>query len=316
VAEDHSPRVQEQGVSRAIAHQVASLPPVSSLLTAVLGENPVAHLLGPTGALTSVSPAHQPVLAGTDFFPKLIASAFHDGLEVVFSVAAGLSVLAAIASLARGGRYVHVDVPPTTKGQPHDRPDRPAARGAARDGLPERLVDMLDETDDLLSRAAGAIANVRSAGGHIGYVRVAFEDADLEAFPPTSGMGRRVGASGRALHNDSLTTAVHERVAPEPGDMIVRKVRVGAFSTTDLDEQLRDRGVDTLILAGTSTSGDVLSTVRDASDRDYRVVVLFDATADREADVHAFLTERIFPRQAEVITVAELAGLLGCADPG
>jgi nicotinamidase-related amidase len=172
------------------------------------------------------------------------------------------------------------------------------------------IVDMLGEPDDLLSKAEDAIAVVRRAGGVVGYVRVAFEDADLEAFPPTSRMGQRVGASPNAFHNDSPSTAVHERVAPEPGDIIVRKVRVGAFSTTDLDAQLRERGVDTLILAGISTSGVVLSTVRDASDRDYRVIVLADATADPDADVHAFLTERIFPRQADVITVAELEGLL------
>jgi nicotinamidase-related amidase len=172
------------------------------------------------------------------------------------------------------------------------------------------VVDMLGEPDDLLSRAASAIDTVRRAGGQIGYVRVAFEDADLQSFPPTSGMGKRVGTLGQALHNASPSTAVHDRVAPEPGDIIVRKVRVGAFSTTDLDAQLRERGIDTLILAGISTSGVVLSTVRDASDRDYRVIVLADATADRETDVHAFLTERIFPRQADVITVAELEPLL------
>ena len=172
------------------------------------------------------------------------------------------------------------------------------------------VVDMLGDPDDLLSRAASAIATVRRAGGHVGYVRVAFEDADFQAIPPTSRMGARVGTSATAFHNDSPATAVHDRVAPEPGDIIVRKVRVGAFSTTDLDAQLRERGVDTLILAGISTSGVVLSTVRDASDRDYRVLVLADATADREPDVHAFLTERIFPRQADVITVADLEGLL------
>ena len=172
------------------------------------------------------------------------------------------------------------------------------------------VVDMLGEPDDLLSRAEHAIATVRRAGGVVGYVRVAFEDADLESFPPTSGMGRRVGAAGAALRNDSPSTAVHERVAPEPGDIIVRKVRVGAFSTTDLDAQLRERGIDTLILAGISTSGVVLSTVRDADDRDYRVLVLADATADREPEVHEFLTERIFPRQADVITVADLEPLL------
>jgi len=176
------------------------------------------------------------------------------------------------------------------------------------------IVDMLGEPDDLLSRAADAIALVRRAGGVVGYVRVAFEDADLAAFPPTSGMGARVGESAHALHNDSPNTAVHDRVAPEADDIIVRKVRVGAFSTTNLDAQLRERGIDTLILAGISTSGVVLSTVRDASDRDYRVLVLEDATADREPDVHAFLTKRIFPRQADVITVADLANLLS-ADP-
>jgi EmrB/QacA subfamily drug resistance transporter len=130
--------LQEQGIPHALAQHVASLPPVSSMFAAVLGENPVAHLLGPTGALSNVSPAHQHLLTGTEFFPHLIASAFHHGLVVVFSVAAGLSVLGAIASLARGGRYVHVEPPPANQGDQHDRPDRPAARRAARDGLPER----------------------------------------------------------------------------------------------------------------------------------------------------------------------------------
>jgi MFS family permease len=130
--------LQEQGIPHAVAQHVANLPPVASMFAAVLGENPVAHLLGPTGALSSVSPAHQHVLTGTEFFPHLIASAFHHGLVVVFSVAAGLSVLGAIASLARGGRYVHVGPTASNQGAQHDRPDRPATRGAARDGLPER----------------------------------------------------------------------------------------------------------------------------------------------------------------------------------
>ena len=121
--------------------------------------------------------------------------------------------------------------------------------------------------------------------------------------------GRAREISADALRNDSPNTAVHDRVAPQAGDMIVREVLVGAFSTTDLDAQLRERGVDTVILAGISTSGVVLSTVRDASDRDYRVLVVSDATADPDEEVHAFLTERIFPRQADVVTVGELEGL-------
>jgi nicotinamidase-related amidase len=79
-------------------------------------------------------------------------------------------------------------------------------------------------------------------------------------------------------------------------------------------ERLWDRGIATLILAGVSTSGVVLSTVRDAADRDTRVFVLADATADPEPGVHGFLTERVFPRQAHVITVAQLDSLLSGTD--
>src|SRR6204780_4919783 len=115
----------------------------------------------------------------------------------------------------------------------------------------------------------------------------------------------------------SPATAIHDRLAPEPGDITVRKTRVGAFSTTDLDQQLRDRGVSTLILAGISTSGVVLSTVRDAADRDYQVFVLADGCADPGPGVHEFLTETIFPRQARVITSAELKDVLsGPGDVG
>jgi nicotinamidase-related amidase len=175
------------------------------------------------------------------------------------------------------------------------------------------IVGMIEDPDALLARAGRAIDLVRDRGGHIGYVRVAFTDADLEAIPPTSGMGARIAAAPQAFHADSPATAIHDRVAPRDGDIIVRKTRVGAFSTTDLEQQLRDRGVDTLVLAGISTSGVVLSTVRDASDRDYRLFVLSDATADPDPAVHAFLIERVFPRQADVITLAELEGLLAAA---
>ena len=172
------------------------------------------------------------------------------------------------------------------------------------------VLGSLSDAEELLSRVAEAIAIVRRHRGQVGYVRVAFDDADYEAVPEHSAFAPALATAREALHNDSPTTAIHERVAPEPGDIIVRKTRFGAFSTTDLAEQLRDRAITTLILAGVSTSGVVLSTVRDAADRDYEVFVLADATADPEPRVHGFLTERIFPRQAHVITVAQLDSLL------
>jgi nicotinamidase-related amidase len=174
----------------------------------------------------------------------------------------------------------------------------------------QAVVAMIEDSDALVARAAQAIDLVRARGGHVGYVRVAFTDADLQSIPPTSSMGARIAAGPQAFHDTSPTTQIDERVAPRDGDIIVRKTRVGAFSTTDLAQQLADRGIDTLILAGISTSGVVLSTVRDGADRDYVLFVLSDATADRDAAVHACLMEEVFPRQAEVITVAELDGLL------
>ena len=142
------------------------------------------------------------------------------------------------------------------------------------------IVERLPDPDAQLDLAARAIALARAKGAEVGYVRVAFTDADFDDVPETSRMGAMVAQGGRAFHADEPATQVHERVAPQDGDIVVRKKRVGAFSTTDLDEQLKARGVDTIVLAGISTSGVVLSTVRDGYDRDYRVVVLSDGSAD------------------------------------
>jgi nicotinamidase-related amidase len=172
------------------------------------------------------------------------------------------------------------------------------------------IVGMLAEPQELLQRAAAAVAVARERGVTLGYVRVAFTDADYQAVPATSRMGAQVIAAGRSLHADSPETAIHALLAPRPGDVVVRKTRVGAFSTTDLDAQLRARGVDTLILAGISTSGVVLSTTRDAYDRDYAIVVLADTCADPDAEVHDFLIEKILPRQAHVISTEEMAARL------
>jgi MFS family permease len=96
-----------QGVPYAIAHKVGSLPPVGSLFAAFLGYNPVRELLGPTGVLSHLPPGHAAVLTGKTFFPELISQPFHHGLVVVFSMAMTVLVIAAAASLLRGGRYVH-----------------------------------------------------------------------------------------------------------------------------------------------------------------------------------------------------------------
>ena len=92
------------GVPSGVAHQIASLPPVSSLFASVLGVNPVQHLLAPSGVLAKLPAASQAELTGRSFFPSLLSGPFHSGLIIVFSVSAVLSVLAGLASLLRGKR--------------------------------------------------------------------------------------------------------------------------------------------------------------------------------------------------------------------
>jgi MFS family permease len=99
--------LQQHGVPHAIAHQIGSLPPVSSLFASVLGVNPVHHVLASTGTLATLPAASRHALTGRTFFPHLIAVPFQHGLMVVLAVATALSVIAALASLLRGGRYVH-----------------------------------------------------------------------------------------------------------------------------------------------------------------------------------------------------------------
>jgi MFS family permease len=92
------------GVPGGVAHQIGSLPPVSSLFASMLGVNPIQHLLAPSGVLARLPPASQSMLTGESFFPSLLSGPFHDGLIVVFSVSAAMSVLAGLASLLRGKR--------------------------------------------------------------------------------------------------------------------------------------------------------------------------------------------------------------------
>lgn len=173
------------------------------------------------------------------------------------------------------------------------------------------IVGMVENGDELLAIAGNLITLFREHGGHVGYVRVGFDDGELDGVPATSGMAANITDERRAIfHADAPATQVHDAIAPQEGDIVVRKVRVGAFGTTDLHEQLQARGVDTLVLAGISTSGVVFSTVPDAYDRDYRVIVLEDAVADPDKELHELLLTKVFPKRATVISVRDLHGLL------
>ena len=172
------------------------------------------------------------------------------------------------------------------------------------------IIPMLADPDALLAREAEVIARVRSAGAHVAYVRVGFTADEIAAMPAASGIGAAIAGRGDALAADGPATQVHDALAPHDGDIVVRKTRVGPFLTTDLDAQLRSRGIDTLVLTGISTSGVVLSTVPDAYDRDFRLIVLSDLVADPDAEIHRVLIEHVFPKRAQVIRSEEFVGLL------
>ncbi|MFH9348188.1 cysteine hydrolase [Kitasatospora sp. NPDC017646] len=161
----------------------------------------------------------------------------------------------------------------------------------------------------LLGRIERAVADVRAAGGTVVHVRVAFTEADWDAVPDTNKSFAAL-ARHRAMHDEDAATAVHERLAPLGDDIVVRKTRYGAMSTTDLDRRLRERGITALVVSGTSTSGAVLSTVLDAADRDYLLHVLSDAVADPDPEVHDTLLRRVLPTRAHLVDTAGLPELL------
>jgi hypothetical protein len=96
------------GVAPADATRISHLPPVATLFAAFLGYNPVKTLLGPH-VLHRLSHANARTLTGRGFFPHLISSPFHTALVYAFIFAIAACVVAALASLLRGGKYVHVE---------------------------------------------------------------------------------------------------------------------------------------------------------------------------------------------------------------
>ncbi len=109
--------LQLHGVSPAIAVHAAHLPPISILFAAFLGFNPIQHLVG-AHALAGVGAHNYAILTGRSFFPQLISAPFRDGLHAAFIFAIAACLLAAAASLMRGGRYHHVDVSAVSPPQP------------------------------------------------------------------------------------------------------------------------------------------------------------------------------------------------------
>ncbi|MDE1881266.1 MAG: cysteine hydrolase [Euryarchaeota archaeon] len=169
------------------------------------------------------------------------------------------------------------------------------------------IVDRFGE-EGRLTPLARALEAARGAGILVVFVRVAFRPGH----PEVSSSNRAFSAlrASQGFEETDPRTQVHPSVAPHPGESIVTKRRVSAFSGSDLEVLLRSAGIETLVLTGIATSGVVLSTLREAADKDYHLVVLSDACLDQDAEVHRVLVEKVFPRQAEVLRVDDWVGRL------
>lgn len=159
------------------------------------------------------------------------------------------------------------------------------------------------DTASLIRNTAKAIAAARHSKIPVIYVTVGFR-----AGTPEIGMNNKGFSASRerfANMNTDEFLAIEPALAPVAGDTIVVKRRVSAFTGSDLEVILRAQAIQHIVLAGVATSGVVLSTTREAADKDYRITVLSDCCGDADPETHRVLTTKVFPRQADVVTTDE-----------
>jgi nicotinamidase-related amidase len=167
------------------------------------------------------------------------------------------------------------------------------------------IINHLPNYNEIIGKVAQAIAAARSKNIPVIYAVVNFRPG-----MPEVSMNNKVFAASKArtananVNMDEMMK-IDSMVAPLPGDIVVHKRRVSAFTGTDLEVVLRAQGIQHLILTGVATSGVVLSTLCEAADKDYQVTVLSDCCTDRDPEVHHVLVSKAFLFQGFVHTLEE-----------
>ena len=162
---------------------------------------------------------------------------------------------------------------------------------------------------EVVTKTAALQRAARDAGVMVCYCATVFRPGYPEIGARNKTFGQRK-ASGQPAVFDPLAV-IHPAVAPAAGEVVVGKHRVNALHGTGLDVALRANDIHNLIILGYATSGVVLSTLRYAADLDYNLLVVEDCCSDSDAEIHDFLTGRIFPRQAEVVQSRDVIAALG-----
>jgi len=169
-----------------------------------------------------------------------------------------------------------------------------------------------DVRGPLIERATTILREARQIKLQIIYVVVRFREGYPEVNPQNK-LFSNLKQAGRLVEG-TQGAEIDPRLAPQPGDIVVTKRRVGAFSTTDLETILRSKNISKLVLFGISTSGVVLSTVRWAADMDYSLAIVSDACADRDPEVNRVLMDKVFPWQATVVNSREFLKAISARD--
>lgn len=157
---------------------------------------------------------------------------------------------------------------------------------------------------EVVARSARLAEALRHAGGRVVLVRVAYAADE----------GDRLRLPVDAAMPPGPVPPDWADLAPEvgrEGDLVITKHQWGAFYGTELDLQLRRRGITTLLMCGISTNFGVESTARDGWERGYRVVFVEDAMSGLNSEAHAFAVTTIFPRIGRVRSSAEVLAALG-----
>lgn len=158
---------------------------------------------------------------------------------------------------------------------------------------------------NVIRNTASLIAAARAAAVPVIYISVGFRKGYPEVSKNNT-IFSLIKENGMFIA-DNESTAIHPEVAPAENEAVIVKRRVGAFSFTELEMILRAQGIETLILTGVTTSGVVLSTIGQAFDLDYRLVVAGDCCADPDHDTNLFILDKILPQHAIVTRSTEIS---------
>ncbi|MGA8110748.1 MAG: isochorismatase family cysteine hydrolase [Acidobacteriaceae bacterium] len=155
--------------------------------------------------------------------------------------------------------------------------------------------------EGFLARAAEVLRAARERGFTVMHVKVGFRPGFPEVSPNNKAFHALRSDPQRQKLFSGPGAEIHPAVAPVGDEVVITKHRVSAFAGTDLEMILRSRSIDTLVLFGIATSGVVLSTLVEAFDKDFRVVVIGDCCADTEPDLHRALLDKLFAKRGTVM---------------